>query len=146
MNILFISRAYPPVKGGIEKQNYEISQALAETCNINLIANRTGKRFLPIFLPYAIITALTIIRKNDVVLLGDGVLAIAGFILKLVSRKPVICIIHGLDLVYRNPGEICERSACHASESISIWYGSCASRRRDRERSQGTRPSRPHCA
>ena len=102
MNILFISRAYPPVKGGIEKQNYEISQALAETCNINLIANRKGKRFLPIFLPYAIIKALTIIRKNDVVLLGDGVLAIAGFILKLVSRKPVICIIHGLDLVYRN--------------------------------------------
>ena len=102
MKILFISRAYPPVTGGIEKQNYEIAQGLAKIARIKVIANRKGKRFLPMFLPYATVKSLTTIWKYDVVLLGDGVLGIAGFILKLVSRKPVICIIHGLDLTYRN--------------------------------------------
>ncbi len=102
MNILFISRAYPPITGGIEKQNYEIAQALAKICNIDVIANRQGKRFLPFFLPYAVLRSLAVIRKHDMVLLGDGVLGIAGFILKLLCRKPVICIIHGLDITYRN--------------------------------------------
>ena len=104
MNILFISRAFPPVIGGIEKQNHEISQALANICNTDIIANRRGKYFLPLFLPYAAFRALTGFRKYDAILLGDGVLAIIGWLLKLVSVKPVACIVHGLDLTYKNAG------------------------------------------
>jgi len=102
MNILFISRAYPPVIGGIEKQNYEIGKALAAATRTDIIANTRGKWLLPLFLPYALFRALLGIRKYDVVLLGDGVLGILGYLLKLVSSKPVACIVHGLDLTYRN--------------------------------------------
>jgi phosphatidylinositol alpha-1,6-mannosyltransferase len=102
MNILFISRAYPPVTGGIEKQNFEIAAALSRICHVDVIANTRGKWFLLLFLPYATLRALISARKYDVVLLGDGVLAATGFLLKLVSGKPVACIIHGLDLTYKN--------------------------------------------
>jgi glycosyltransferase involved in cell wall biosynthesis len=56
-----------------------------------------------LFLPYALLRAVFGIRKYDAVLLGDGVLGILGFLLKLVTAKPVVCIVHGLDLTYRNP-------------------------------------------
>ena len=102
MNILFISRAYPPVVGGIEKQNFEIATALSEICHIDVIANTRGKWLLPLFLPYATFRALVIARKYDVVLLGDGVLGVTGYLLKRVTGKPVACIIHGLDLTYQN--------------------------------------------
>jgi glycosyltransferase involved in cell wall biosynthesis len=102
MNILFISRAYPPVIGGIEKQNYEIGKALAAITRTDIIANTRGKWLLPLFLPYALLRALLSIHKYDAVLLGDGVLGMLGYLIKLVSTKPVACIVHGLDLTYRN--------------------------------------------
>ena len=102
MNILFISRSYPPVVGGIEKQNFEIATALSRICQVEVLANTRGKWFLPLFLPYATFRALLSARKYDVVLLGDGVLGVTGYLLKMVTGKPVACIIHGLDLTYKN--------------------------------------------
>jgi glycosyltransferase involved in cell wall biosynthesis len=102
MKILFISRAYPPITGGIENQNYELSVWLSKICTVKIIANTRGKSFLPIFLPYAMIRAFFIFRNYDAMLLGDGVLAIIGWKLKLFYKKPVISIIHGLDLTYKS--------------------------------------------
>lgn len=103
MRILFISRAYPPVVGGMENQNYELACHLSEIADVKIIANRRGKKFLPIFLPYVSIRSLFLIRKFDVLLLGDGVLAIVGYLVKLFygSKKKVLCVIHGLDVTYR---------------------------------------------
>jgi len=100
MRLLFISRAFPPVVGGIERQNAEVARALGEFCKLRLIVNRRGKRLLPLFLPWATLKALLLLPRQDAVLLGDGVLGITGFILKLFTRKPVVCITHGLDLTY----------------------------------------------
>ena len=102
MNILFISRAYPPIIGGIEQQNFDIARALSAISNVNILANTRGKRFLPLFLPYVTLRALLSAHKYDVVLLGDGVLGITGYVLQLFTGKPVACIIHGLDLTYKN--------------------------------------------
>lgn len=102
MKLLFISRAYPPVTGGIEIQNYDLSVWLSRITEVRTIANKRGKLFLPIFLPCALIKALFLFRKYDAVLLGDGVLGIVGWKLKLFFKKPVISIIHGLDLTYKS--------------------------------------------
>ncbi|HIF50026.1 MAG TPA: glycosyltransferase family 1 protein [Thiotrichaceae bacterium] len=102
MKILFISRAYPPVVGGIEKLNFEISHALTEFADIKVIANTQGKSALPFFLFYSFIKALFIARKYDVILLGDGVLGLSGWLLKVLTRKPVVSIIVGLDVTFRN--------------------------------------------
>jgi glycosyltransferase involved in cell wall biosynthesis len=103
MKILFISRAYPPVTGGIENQNYALSVWLPKISETHTLANTRGKKFLPFFLPYAIFYALLHARKYDVILLGDGVLGILGFIVKLFyPKQKVVSIVHGLDLTFKN--------------------------------------------
>lgn len=101
MKILFISRAYPPVVGGIETQNYELYTWLSKIAEVKLIANKRGKNLLPLFLPYALLRGLFLLKKYDVLLLGDGVLGIVGWFLKLFYRKPVVCVVHALDLTYK---------------------------------------------
>lgn len=104
LRILFISRAFPPVIGGIEKQNAEIHRHLSKMADVKLVANRRGKRFLPLFLPYAIIYTIRQARRHDVVLLGDGVLAIVAWALSWMHPRPLVfCILHGLDLTFSMP-------------------------------------------
>src|SRR5689334_15854059 len=103
MKILFISRAYPPITGGIENQNYALSVWLNKVVSTDTIANRHGKKFLPIFLPLATLKALWRMPRYDVLLLGDGVLGLVGYIVKLAfPKKTVISVIHGLDITYKN--------------------------------------------
>lgn len=103
IRILFVSRAYPPVLGGIENQNYEITEALSEITKVKIIANKLGRKFLPIFAPYALAKTLFLFRKYDTLLLGDGTISIIGWFIKLFYKKPVISIVHGLDLTYKLP-------------------------------------------
>ncbi len=107
--ILFISRAYPPIVGGIENQNYELGKWLGEIANVTIVANTRGRKFLPFFAPYALVRSLFSLSKFDVVLLGDGVLAFVAWTIKLFSKKPVICVVHGLDINYN-------------SSSLGVWY------------------------
>lgn len=107
--ILFISRAYPPVVGGIENQNYELGKWLGKIIEVKIIANTRGRKFLPIFAPFALAKALWLLHKYDAVLLGDGVLGIVGWVIKLFTKKPVLCVLHGLDINYN-------------SSSLGVWY------------------------
>lgn len=103
MRILFVSRSFPPSVGGIEQQNAELARFLGQECTLTLIANRRGKRFLPIFYPWAIIQTIWLLPRHDVLLLGDGVLALLGAIAKLFyPRKAVVSVLHGLDITYRS--------------------------------------------
>ncbi|XLQ20206.1 MAG: glycosyltransferase family 4 protein [Candidatus Moraniibacteriota bacterium] len=103
LKILFISRAYPPVVGGIENQNYELSQWLPKITPTKTIANTHGKKFLPFFLIRLFATLPFTASKYDVILLGDGVLGIVSWWIKLFNKQTKIaCIVHGLDLTYKN--------------------------------------------
>lgn len=102
LRVLFISRAFPPTIGGIEKQNYELYRNLQKISNVTLIANKNGKIFLLFFLPYALVKSIWLANQFDIILLGDGVLAIIAPFLRCLTRKPVACILHGLDITYRN--------------------------------------------
>lgn len=108
-NILFVSRAYPPVIGGIENQNYELSVWLAKYARIKTIANKRGRKFLPFFAPYALLRVLFSLYKYDIVLLGDGMLSFLAWAIKIFSKKPVISVVHGLDINYN-------------SVSLGVWY------------------------
>ncbi|MCA9364604.1 MAG: glycosyltransferase family 4 protein [Candidatus Moranbacteria bacterium] len=100
MKILFISRAYPPIVGGIENQNYELSVWLGKDHELVLIKNPYGKVFLPFFFPWAVLRSVFLARSVDCVLLGDGVLSFVGWFVKVFSHTPVACIVHGLDITY----------------------------------------------
>jgi glycosyltransferase involved in cell wall biosynthesis len=101
MKVLFLSRAYPPVTGGIENHNHALYEWLRRHVATTLIANRAGKKALPLFLPYATLKVLLALRRHDVLLLGDGVLAVTGFLAKLFyPTRRVISVVHGLDVTY----------------------------------------------
>ncbi|MFA5985805.1 MAG: glycosyltransferase family 4 protein [Parcubacteria group bacterium] len=101
LRILFISRAYPPVFGGIENQNYGIAHALKDITPTTILANTKGKKFLPFFLPYALCKMLFLLPRHDAVLFGDGVLSPLGRIAHIFyPHKKFISIVHGLDITY----------------------------------------------
>lgn len=106
MRILFLSRAFPPVIGGIEKQNAEVTQFLGAKTELTLVANTRGKSFLPIFFPLVLVRILAQAWKYDTLLLGDGVLAPFGALAKLFfPRLTVVSIVHGLDITFaKKPG------------------------------------------
>ncbi len=102
MKILFISRAFPPILGGIENQNYELLQSFKITADVETVINTKGKKFLPLFLPYALIRALIKAPGADVIILGDAVLSPLGYIVQQLTRTPCVSIIHGLDISFSN--------------------------------------------
>lgn len=104
MKLVYISRAYPPIVGGLEKHNQAIHEALQRKAQVKAIINRKGKKALFWFMPYAAFNALLAASRYDAVLLGDGVLAAVGWIIKLFRPNiPVVCIVHGLDITFANP-------------------------------------------
>lgn len=102
MRVVFIARTFPPVIGGIENQNCELVEHLAQHVDLTLIANRKGRPFLPIFLPYSCLVSLFRLHKTDLVILGDGVSALTAWFIRRFSNKPILCILHGLDITWPN--------------------------------------------
>jgi len=101
LKVLFISHTFPPIVGGVETQNYELSNWLSKITDLKLIANR-HRKLIPLFLPYAIIRALFMMKKYDVLVLGSGILGIVGWFVKKINKKPVVVVVHGLDLTWNN--------------------------------------------
>jgi len=107
IKILFISRAYPPVMGGIEMQNFGIGQALSKITETKVIANTRGKKFLPVFVPWLTLKGFFLLSKFDVVLFGDGVLSPIGAFWKIFfPKKKFVSIIHGLDITFAHKKSI----------------------------------------
>src|SRR3989344_9530578 len=102
--VLFITRAYPPVVGGMEKLSYEVTTGVSKLTESFIIANRKGKKNLPFFLPYAFFKALYIIKRNkvDVIHLSDAMLSPLGVMIKYLTGKKVVTTAHALDVTYNN--------------------------------------------
>ncbi len=102
--ILFITRKFPPTKGGMEKAAYDLSKHLSSVADVRLVKWGGSNKWLPLILPYFFLKSLWLLtwRKASVVYLQDGLLAPLGLILKTLARKPVVITIHGLDITYEN--------------------------------------------
>lgn len=102
--VLFVARAFPPLVGGLERQNLELSRALGALLPMTVFANRGGKKFLPLFLPLSFFQALRSKESHDLFLLGDALLAPLGALLRRFAGKPAVAVAHGLDVTY---GPVC---------------------------------------
>jgi len=103
MKILFVSHSYPPIRGGVESQNFNLAQSLSKIAEVKTIANGRGKIFLPFFLPAAFFRMLFLMARYDACVLGNGVLAPLGEGVKIFHRKKkFFCVVHGLDITYAN--------------------------------------------
>lgn len=101
MRILFVSHSYPPIRGGVESQNYNLAENLKKIAEVKVIANGKGKKYLPVFLPLTLARMLYLMPRFDVCLLGNGVLAPWGAVSKFFHRKKkYFAIVHGLDITF----------------------------------------------
>jgi phosphatidylinositol alpha-1,6-mannosyltransferase len=101
MKILFISHSYPPIKGGVEIQNYCLARELQKLCDTKIIANSKGKGRLPLFLPATFFRAFFLMMTRDVCLVGNGVLAPLAAALKFFfPQKRFFSVVHGLDITF----------------------------------------------
>ena len=103
MKILFITRKFPPTKGGMEKVAYELYHHLSEIEDVILVKWGGSNNWLPLVLPGILIRSFLILLtgKVDVIYLQDGLLSPLGVILKL-FKIPIVITIHGLDITYKN--------------------------------------------
>jgi glycosyltransferase involved in cell wall biosynthesis len=103
MVLLFITRKFPPSRGGMEKVAFELSNHLSALINVKIVKYGGSNKWLPIVIPYLLARAIGILltKHIDVIYLEDGLLSPLGLILKL-FRKPVVITIHGRDIAYDN--------------------------------------------
>lgn len=102
MRILFITRKYPPVIGGMERFSYDFFEAFKD--QTKLIALHKSQKNLIWWIPYAFVRALVTARKVNIIHIGDGALAWLGVLIKYFMRKPISITVHGLDLTYKKFG------------------------------------------
>lgn len=99
--LLFISHSYPPILGGVESQNYNLAQGLSKLTETKIFANKKGKIWLPIFIPFTTIRAMLIMMRYDACLVGNGVLApVAAFLKLIFPKKKFFSVVHGLDITF----------------------------------------------
>ncbi len=107
MHILFVTRKYPPSKGGMETAAHDLYTTLAANKNnaVTLIKWGGANKLLPVVYPWLLVQALIAGFKNkpDVIYLQDGLMAPLGSILKLFLRRPTLMTIHGKEATYGNP-------------------------------------------
>ena len=100
--VLFITRKYPPMKGGMESYSYN----LISNYDGDYVLKALGKRQIHLlwFYPYCLLYVLFNARKFDVIQLGDMLLCGVGWLAKKINQRiKVVATIHGLDITYSNP-------------------------------------------
>lgn len=99
---LFISRKYPPSKGGMETAAVNLYERLAEVRPVKLVKFGWSNKMLPVSMALLLVRGLwhAASRSTDVVVIQDGVLAPVGRIIGALTRKPVVVIIHGLEVTH----------------------------------------------
>lgn len=104
IKVLFISRKFPPSVGGMEKFAYELHDALGKQLSVRLVKWGGQNKYLPLVLPLLFIQSvwLLLTKKVDVIHAQDGIVALLGVPLKVLFRKPLCVVIHGLDITYPN--------------------------------------------
>lgn len=102
--ILFITRKYPPSVGGMQKLSHYLTATVALQARAQIIKWGGSQRWLPFFIPYALVRALLVLATQPVGLIhiGDPVLAPLGLFLRFVARRPVVVNAHGWDVIYPN--------------------------------------------
>lgn len=137
MKTLFITRKYPPSRGGMETFSYELLTRFPDD-SVHIV--ESGKNIITSTL-LLFFRSLKHLRNIDVIHIGDAVLAPLGAILHLISKKPVVVTVHGLELTSSFGGRLyhaCMRwslpyiarwvAVSEATQSLASTYGIAANK------------------
>lgn len=104
MKLLFITRAYPPLVGGMEKFASDFYENYRGMGKIDLLANSHGRKMIPLFLIKVAFFLIFRSRSYDVIHIYDAVLSPLVFLVKAFSNARVSFTVNGLDIVYSRFG------------------------------------------
>jgi phosphatidylinositol alpha-1,6-mannosyltransferase len=102
--VLFITRKYPPIRGGMEQYSQGLFNAWSKREDVTLLANPLGNRALPGFLLRAAGQLTRAAARFDLIHLGDGVLSVLIPLIRARSQARVSITLHGLDVTYARYG------------------------------------------
>lgn len=119
MNVLLVSRNFPPMVGGIERLMHHVYLELKSVADISVVGPPGSERYLEArhgfascrLRPAAVFLVCMQWRafqlagrmKPGLVIAGSGMAALAALIAARRRSVPVVCFVHGLDLVATNP-------------------------------------------
>lgn len=98
--ILFITRNFPPVRGGMERYCHDLYHHLSRIEDVALCANRGGKSRLPFFLLRALFVLLLRGRGYTHIHFGDAALTPLLVFAKTFLAARMSVTTYGLDVVY----------------------------------------------
>jgi glycosyltransferase involved in cell wall biosynthesis len=106
MKLLFITRKYPPMVGGMEKLSFALAKEFTKNTDTTLITWGKSQKYLPYFLISAFFKALYFIptKKINHIHLGDALLSPLGIILKYIFGIKTTVTVAGLDITFNFPG------------------------------------------
>lgn len=104
IQILFITRKYPPSIGGMQRLSYQLVTHLRAYADVHTITWGGSQRWLPWFLLRALVQGWRLARDVDVLHAGDPLVAPVVAFLAALYRKPTVVNVHGLDLTFNFPG------------------------------------------
>lgn len=85
--------------------NYDLINSLARYTEVDKIVWGHSQVFLPLviilFVAQGIFYISVLRRRYDAIYVGDALLAPLGIFFKRIIRKPVVCIAHGLDIMFK---------------------------------------------
>lgn len=105
--VLFVSRRFPPSKGGMERYAADLSAALSHEVSLrSVVWTRQNKWLsvgaLPILFSQAFFKLLTD-PSIKIIHSQDALTAPAAWLLGKLFGKPFVTVVHGLDVTYANP-------------------------------------------
>lgn len=88
----------------MQEHSFQLSSALAKITPTVKVVYGGSQKWLFIVYPYLLVAGLikAITFKPDLILLGDGVMAPLGWVLKVLTGKKVVCVVMGLDVTYNS--------------------------------------------
>jgi glycosyltransferase involved in cell wall biosynthesis len=106
MKLLFITRKYPPMVGGMEKLSFALAKEFSGLADTSLITWGKSQKYLPFIYPLFLIKAIYLIstKRIDHIHIGDALLSPLGLILKYLFRIKTTITVVGLDITFNFPG------------------------------------------
>lgn len=99
-HIVFLTRKFPPQKGGMETFSYQLTQQYPGPKYV--IARGKKQRDIIWVIPALTLQGIKQSSTAAVYHLGDLVLAPVALFLKLFTSVPIVATVHGLELTFRN--------------------------------------------
>jgi len=101
-HLLFVTRSYPPLVGGLEQYCYDFYHSIKKNVKTTLLARRPKENLL-LFMARVKFHLLFHGRKYTHVHFGDGLLSVLGLPTRIMTKAKLSVVVHALEIMHPYP-------------------------------------------